>query len=121
MLFLLASLIGCTEKPKPLVPYTLKIKRDALSATLSGFQEEIKVDTIYAVDDLSAYSEGITQYYSHLVTEKTSSYELFRTKSYSIQDTNGVDLEVKLPKNVVDSIKKSTKIISDKLANDLKN
>ena len=112
-------LISCAEKPKPLIPYTIKIEREALSSNLNDFELETKVDTIFAIDDLSAYSDGINQYYSHLLAEKTSNYKIFRTRSYSIQDTNGLDLELKLPKNVVDSIKNATKKISDKIAQDL--
>ena len=107
-------------KPKPLATYILKIERDGLNITGTGFEPETKIDTIKAENDTTAYTDAVRTFYSHKIAENTAKNKVFKTHSFTIQDSSGLYLDLTLPKTVVDSINEMIKKLSVKMESNLK-
>lgn len=65
-----------------------------------------KVDTIKAYSDEQAYSDGLKTWWGILQAEKLLKNRVSISHSYAIYDSDGLDLKIKLPINVTDSIEK---------------
>ena len=63
----------------------------------------------YALNDTAAYREALTTYYSHKIAEETSKVHIYKTHSFSLQDSTRMYIELLLPQKVKDSLENSVK------------
>jgi hypothetical protein len=66
------------------------------------------IDTLYEVNDTVAYLSAVKKWYNKKIDEKAG---IFRglIKSYTVVDTNGIDLTLKLAPNIVAGINNQVK------------
>ena len=105
-LFVCLALLSCNyTKPKPLQVYNLKIKQRTLNFDGSAMVDNIKEDTVMAVDDTIAYDRALRTYFATKHTEHRLNYRVSRSESFKLLDSLGRDVMYKLNQEVTDSLK----------------
>jgi hypothetical protein len=95
---------ACKPKPLKLNTYKLKIYRTEYS-TYSSPYEDVKIDTIKAINDTLAYQKGLRTYFANRMTDaKLGKASMYKTKKFVVQDSSGNDISIGLP---IDSIKQT--------------
>lgn len=107
------ALLSCKQsvKTKQLKIYNLKVNQLVLNAYGNRYENKIKEDTIMALNDTTAYMNGLIDYYSRLKAEKATNNYVYTTKSFLVEDSVGIDLTYSLNSNVVDSLTKKIKAL----------
>jgi len=98
---------------KPLNKYTISIDRYEQSVITGGRDLTTKKEVIMAADDITAYQKGLTKYYGGLVAEKLVPSAGYQSKSFTVTDTSGMDVTLRLPQKSVDSLTKMVQRYTD--------
>ena len=100
------------DQPKKAGKYVLKIQRDELNLSGSGFQAGEKIDTLQALTDQDAYTQAVKTWWGTLRAEKLTQNRVSTSHSFKIVDSAGEDLKSKLPLKITDSIDNYWKAIA---------
>lgn len=103
-LTLCSVIFSCKPKPAPLLVYNIEMPQQTLNASGTRMIENIKTDTVMAINDTLAYDKAIRSFLAVKKAEKMLDYRVSKTNSFTVSDSSGVDLTNILSKNVVDSI-----------------
>ena|SRR6185312_14644564 len=103
LLFATILLISCHNQKKQNI-YILKIYKDSLNFTTNKYESKIDTQIIKCKNDTVAYKHGFAAYYIDAFFQRNSNFKYVRTKSFKVQNKDGVDIKSTLPQKVIDSI-----------------
>ncbi|SMC46320.1 hypothetical protein [Pedobacter africanus] len=99
--FLLAS---CKPKPTPLLTYEIKIFQKELDVIGTEMIDNVKSDTIMAINDTSAYDKAVLAFIALKETEAMLKNSVSKSDYFSLTDSLGTDVKSRLSVNVIDSL-----------------
>jgi len=106
IVILMTFLLAISACKQPLSHYKITIERDSRSVLTGTYDTDNKIIYVTATDDVAAYQKGLTSYYAGLIAESMVPSAGYKSKSFSVIDTTGMDLSLKLPKKTIDSLTK---------------
>ncbi|MFA1772872.1 hypothetical protein ACD591_16340 [Rufibacter glacialis] len=84
--------------------YTILIKQELPNLTGSELEQEVKEDTIMAINDTVAYQKALRAFQAEVITDENLDYKMGRSLGFRLQDSLGRDVIDALPRAVVDSL-----------------
>ena len=92
--------------------YILNIYQDKINSAGNKFEPDNRTDTLAAVNDTVAYLTALKVFYNKKIIERKQ-FNYGQPKSFTIIDTNGVDLTAKLSDRIVIGLKNQVQNMPD--------
>ena len=92
--------------------YILNIYQDKINSAGNKFEPDNRKDTLAAVNDTVAYLTALKVFYNQKIIERKQ-FNYGQPKSFTIIDTNGVDLTAKLSDRIVIGLKNQVQNMPD--------
>ena len=113
---LILALLFIYSCKKPLLRYNITIKSDYHTLVSGGHHIINKITRLSVTDDTEAYEKGLIDYYTMLSVEQTMPDDGLHSKSFTVTDSRGMDVSLRLSKKTKDSLAVKIKRLTDKIS-----